>query len=255
MVDLTDRRGVQDFLFSSMKRYSERERIVLATRTALRAFAFFPEESAEHSRQELSRSHLLSLRILSTMLSWVLHPENEAELRAAADASAQGGAITDAHYTALAAADSYTSNYAADSIDCSIFLVDRMPTQTQMWRAFKQDLREVDARIPSAQTRADRVMSLAVAPLWPDGIPTSADHDWSTLAHSLRESDESWTYWIDWYETILSGGPRNEALELDICLIPDADWKHEDNPLHVNRIIQGLVEKHRPEPSSESEPS
>lgn len=56
-----------------------------------------------------------------------------------------------------------------------------------------------------------------------------------------------WSFWIDWYEDILHGRPRNEALDRDVAL--EVDW---DQPAaHVLDQIEGIRAKYAEEDAAE----
>ncbi|MEM0990678.1 MAG: hypothetical protein AAGK00_17555 [Pseudomonadota bacterium] len=77
--------------------------------------------------------------------------------------------------------------------------------------------------------------------LWP--MPSAVPEDWSiywaALKDHLRATDEGWDYWINWYEDIIQGRPRDQNLELKIIQIDDEIWKSGPKPL--NAEIAGIV--------------
>lgn len=105
--------------------------------------------------------------------------------------------------------------------------------------------KNLSARLWPREHQVDRPLP-GMFPALPDVI----GNIWMRLKSSLlRRSNENWQVWTDWYDCwhvgrnvfpVLAPAAR-EQLEVDICLIPDADW--QEGPAHVNALIAAMIEK------------
>lgn len=99
--------------------------------------------------------------------------------------------------------------------------------------AFAADRAAIDA--------GSSFVSLAAAPLWPDGgMPDDLRKDWERLKSALLSLNEDWDVWTDWYEARLEGAEANEALEVARVTLPEALW--QQGPKAVNGEIRHLIE-------------
>ncbi|MEM6622124.1 MAG: hypothetical protein AAF674_07840 [Pseudomonadota bacterium] len=85
--------------------------------------------------------------------------------------------------------------------------------------------------------------------LWPDldDVPENWSDIWTELKDHLRATDEGWDYWIEWYEDIIRGRPRDQHLELKIIKIDYQIWRA--GPKALNAEIARIVAEHNPQVS------
>jgi hypothetical protein len=92
----------------------------------------------------------------------------------------------------------------------------------------------------------DSGAELVGLPLWPNGRTADwAAVNWPILKAALRDADEGWEVWTDWYEARLAGDadhPPDEALEIARATIPDEIW--EQGPAVANAEIKRLIAGH-----------
>ena len=251
--------------YESAKAWFERKPseicVAMAARAALRIVPIF-DWSLEGNAQERRAALILpSLRAMAVAsLAGRLPRQATGVLEAAYAAHADAAnATTDvanaAAYAARAAAadaayaDAYAAYAAADAARSANADV---AANAAVWEALTRDAEWVEPDLETGNSAKALAGELSTRRLWPHGTPDWAAEGTDKLARHLTEAGELWDYWIDWYRRVVDGEPRNEDLELAICLIPNEDWRHDDNPLHVNRIIRGLVEKHAPRPSEDA---
>jgi hypothetical protein len=98
----------------------------------------------------------------------------------------------------------------------------------EMWKAIRSDC----ATLAQGGVRLDAIA------LWPDKNPYEGV--WRQIRDALPEG---WEFWRDWYQDALDGKPPNWDMLTEIALIPNEDW--DKGADHVNRLIAGIVEKHR----------
>ena len=89
---------------------------------------------------------------------------------------------------------------------------------------------------------AVRPSGLPGHPLWPDGEPDWLAPVWTGLREALVASDESWQFWVDWYEALRDGRPADEeALEVARVTIADETWL--EGPTSANDALIALADR------------
>ncbi|HBH91514.1 hypothetical protein [Ponticaulis sp.] len=122
--------------------------------------------------------------------------------------------------------------YAVETLDADSFV------------ALCDDVEFLDNRTGGVD--AGVVASLIDRPLWRVGLALSSLQMWRNLIYELPE-EENWWVWTSWYNSILTGKrSMSEVAERDLATswiqISDRDWRHPDNPSHLNEKIAELWE-------------
>ena len=85
----------------------------------------------------------------------------------------------------------------------------------------------------------EMVARLSEEPLRIGGTPVWASKRWADFKDRLPDT-EGWQVWTGWYEARLAGRRLDAALETDLLMIPDEEWRQ--GPVHINAIIAKLIE-------------
>lgn len=183
----------------------------------------------------------------------------EAELRAVARelvddvAFTSDGAKARAIDSALANANKFDSvSYAAFSANCLV-----QALQQDFFRSlYPYDGGEVARSLiaKDVQYIADfGDMSVATRLWWQE--PWLYEERWSRTKALLVDFEshrgatghgaEAANFWVDWYESVLSGKTIDPALLTEVALVPSEDWNHPGSPEHVFGIIRNIYEKYQ----------
>lgn len=167
-----------------------------------------------------------------------------------AAANAAAGAIAYATFSANAAA--VTPNafdagaHVADASDYAAYVFDAA--------AYAAVSKDMALLLPFLDGNLEYgLLELARTPLWPDhelSLPEEVSKEWHALkAQLLSREGENWQVWTDWYEDRLNGfanrAPNMELEKARIERLSDEDWKHSDNPAHVNGILAEIEAEFR----------
>lgn len=77
-----------------------------------------------------------------------------------------------------------------------------------------------------------------VLPLWPQKSNPMSDQ-WE-IAKGLLDLDEAnWSFWVNWYESALSGAPINCGVLERVSQLPTDAW--EKNSTHLNEVIAEIA--------------
>lgn len=79
--------------------------------------------------------------------------------------------------------------------------------------------------------------------LWPDDPPDPIALSLDTLDAFWRDEPDTWDFWREWYDGMLSGQPMDWKLQEAVALIPDEIW--EAGPKRVAQEIRRLRIIHR----------
>ena len=238
--------------------------IVIAARLALRAVPALAEEALAGD----GARHIILATFRGMAAAWATagYPAHGADLQAAS-ASAKAAAADAAHHGyEAAAAVAYAAEAAAAAVygfaeyaaaayadaayaDAAVAYgyeyyvgptrgggVEAIAARATADAAASGDADAIDAQLRAGGHATAVAAALALRPLWPDGRPVWAIHNWNQLKEALRAAGEDWEVWTDWYEARLRGGEANEALEIARVMIPEKIW--EQGPAVVNAHIK-----------------
>lgn len=82
-------------------------------------------------------------------------------------------------------------------------------------------------------------------PLWQQSILQPIGVRQSVLEFVTHHdpTNNSWKFWIEWYQGILDGEPLDWNLQREVALIPDADW--DKGPAHIASLINPIWERYK----------
>jgi hypothetical protein len=121
------------------------------------------------------------------------------------------------------------------------YLTDAADTATRLVES-----RGIDVRVQWQQIQADAKLieahyDLLLAPLWPSQAPDwFRTADGATRAILLRDP-QTWSFWLRWWDGVLSGNQLDWDLQKEVALIPDAIW--QQGPAAVAAAIR-QIERH-----------
>ncbi len=181
---------------------------------------------------------ITEIKNLAALASLAAHAHTQAAVNIIHIADVGFAAIAAAREAAGAAINAtYAFGYAADTAvhADTAYTAINPAAYVNIWDSINADITALE----NGQTSSE----LAIAPLWPDGVPKKIDTRWQKLKSTLLKfPDENWQVWTDWYEARLKGGPFNAELEEARALLPDKLWKQ--GPKVVNAEIARLIEKY-----------
>lgn len=79
-----------------------------------------------------------------------------------------------------------------------------------------------------AAARSDAISGMNWGPLWgsKQEVPAPMKRDWEELRIQLQDDENDWSFWIEWYESILNGTPLPWELTQRIALeIAEEEWE------------------------------
>lgn len=245
MVEIVDRESAQKWLVEAPRK----AQIAFATRSALRvlpALAFAPSA--------LQSTALENFRAVLTCCVASVSPDSD-HLRAAAS-EALGG------IRAVATADeklvSHTVMRALATVNRQDFAYDAGGVQIRTADETAADAMEASTHVGRRSVLL--VASLDVSalergpphdlfrlPLWAvraDGeqvevsVPRSYADINDVFGEFLTSNSGTWGFWSRWYRGFVKGEPLDWALQREVALIPDEDWKK--GPEHIARLIEEI---------------
>ncbi len=165
------------------------------------------------------------------------NPDRANELRAVGVLEAVKDAVDSndayAEEDAEAAAEAYVDALSAADDDADDVADDDVASDADAaWEAVSRDAGFIAS--------GGKASALAIAPLWPKGVPKWGDECWRRLRDALPREGH-WPVWFDWYEARLKGGDANEAEELIYASVPEEKWK--EGPAAANRWIFDELQK------------
>jgi hypothetical protein len=166
-------------------------------------------------------------------------------------------AIEAAAYAALAAYAARVDEYepvhsAGEAADNAASAVTDAATRIAFWDNLSADCDWLDKSTqPIAHAR-----NLTRTPLWPAGKPNGWSEAWVSTAARLRELDQGYSVWIDWYNRRVKGERAAFDIPGDVDRTQDkailarlADSTNEDfwdkGATYVNTTLQGWIDEAR----------
>jgi hypothetical protein len=218
--------------------------VVFAARAALRvlpAITFSPWPST--GRKTTREIVLRVFRAVATAWAVAAYPGHRRELNDAARAALSGlgdvkapSPIRAAVYaSATASGEAGTASRASTVIGYALDAAGSKGSE-----AFQSLL---DVLATDASFLSDRFspVTLANSKLWPGNVPDWVRNSWGELRFGLRDADEDWETWINWYEERLAGDTTSQDIEIARVTIDGNIWKQELKT--VNAHIRELLEE------------
>ncbi len=97
--------------------------------------------------------------------------------------------------------------------------------------------------------------ALAKSGLFHYEVPAShsGESRWAEFKEELLEHDPNWSYWTDWYDARLKGGPQSQAFEKALLTLTNEEW--EKDPAEINAQLSALKKEfEREQTEAQSEP-
>ena len=229
IADIKDRDSLKEWLEDR----SREECVQIAARAALRVLPLFWEWCLTESAQKHRITALPVLRCL--LISRVAGkfsdrtiPGTEVAVGAVADVSSK---YEDFAHLAAAAA------YSAARIASFIKDFERMTAEVAATaaRAADNDPAMFDAIRSDCMALAQAEEKLEGLPLW-HGVENPFQSQWLAVKESVSDQQDTWSFWTQWYDSILAGDKPNWPLEQKIALIDNEFW--ESGPKAVAATIE-----------------
>ena len=120
----------------------------------------------------------------------------------------------------------------------------------ELWRSISDDAQWLEMNQSDVSVSMNALEHLINKPLWLVNTSDRISSPWPALKSRLKDKNEGWEVWTDWYDARLAGDPTypnlspdlNESLEVAIATIPDKIWKRA--PAVLNAHIKKLIEEH-----------
>ncbi len=219
MVQIVDEKSLKTWLKGQPREIAT----AIAVRSALRVFPLVPKGGNDDSQED--DFAIIAGRALLTATVTVVSPSEENSKAAATAAdittTSSSDGVASATYVALAASFLNTISTSsggslgrAASMLAPVWATSAFSVvwdEMTFWTEITFDVTAIDE---GANAR-----TLLAAPLWQaQGNPLS--EQWQEKRQTLQTRPEDWSFWIDWYERILEGGPQNWDMLEEIALIP-----------------------------------
>ncbi len=81
-------------------------------------------------------------------------------------------------------------------------------------------------------------LDIEARPLWPDTAPEGVVDRDQTVRANWSRNPQTWSFWLRWWEGVLSGNHLDWELQREVALIPDAIW--QQGPEAVARAISDI---------------
>ena len=230
--------------------------VALAFRSAARVLPIWWAATLTNARlRDSGLTALPILRSLLTSLSFAVAEDTDVKSRltdaaygasaaassiasSAASASLSDSSHSDADsgaaaFAAYAASDTVSDTASAVSAASAASAAASADTAAALWSGLRQDLVELGT--------VDQILS---RPLRMSNSPNDdLQSIWQSVNATLEDSrDDSWRFWLDWYERILHGEEDRRTLLIDIALSEDIDWSDTTAALQqINKLADGYI--------------
>jgi hypothetical protein len=241
--------------------------MIIAARAALRSLPTLSALFVESGFTNPSSIVLSSLRALILPWASIRFPTLERSF-AAADAAADGAALfatardesglravpgvaaayaaVDAYVFSLRASGiagsrhgaTYRSFIASASRATDLAVVAYLPSGIKLgqalWSAVSADIGALASGRSAFELSQDR--------LWPnEGAPYEASQHWATLMTKLKDANQDWDVWFNWYQRRIEGPAMraSDDIERAYVEVPLRLW--DDGPAQVNRWIKNRI--------------
>jgi len=138
-------------------------------------------------------------------------------------------------FRALAIAWSVVGGYSRKNAASAANAANTSAAYGGLWQNLSLDAGRIDNNMPP-----DALAKAGLFHYEVDGSREMEAH-WHEFKDFLLKRDPNWSFWTDWYDACLKGGPQSESFEKALLILTEKDWNKK--PADVNAQLVALQEE------------